>query len=73
MQHHDAFSKVINDPIHGHIELDALQLQVIDTPQFQRLRDLKQLVPLGDRECARLTVRAGISVLCFPRWKPQPL
>ncbi|KAI9002319.1 hypothetical protein BC832DRAFT_593626 [Gaertneriomyces semiglobifer] len=37
------YSKVLNDPIHGHIELDEVCMHVIDTPQFQRLRDLKQL------------------------------
>ena len=35
--------KVINCPIHGHIELEPVEISVIDTPQFQRLRDLKQL------------------------------
>ncbi|KAI0558623.1 HD phosphohydrolase superfamily [Gracilaria domingensis] len=35
--------KVINDPIHGHFELRDPILRVIDTPHFQRLRDLKQL------------------------------
>ncbi|XP_064611959.1 deoxynucleoside triphosphate triphosphohydrolase SAMHD1-like [Liolophura sinensis] len=35
--------KVFNDPIHGHIELHALCVKVIDTPQFQRLRYIKQL------------------------------
>ncbi len=35
---------LINDPIHGHIPLERnLILSVIDTPQFQRMRDLKQL------------------------------
>lgn len=37
------FFKTVNDPIHGHITLDLNQLMFIDTPQFQRLRDLKQL------------------------------
>ncbi|TPX61810.1 hypothetical protein SpCBS45565_g07164 [Spizellomyces sp. 'palustris'] len=37
------YSKVINDPIHGHVELDEYCMQVVDTIQFQRLRDLKQL------------------------------
>ncbi|KAF9313226.1 SAM domain and HD [Podila horticola] len=35
--------KYINDPIHGHVLLDHNVLSYIDTPQFQRLRDLKQL------------------------------
>nr|5AO3_A Chain A, DEOXYNUCLEOSIDE TRIPHOSPHATE TRIPHOSPHOHYDROLASE SAMHD1 [Homo sapiens]5AO3_B Chain B, DEOXYNUCLEOSIDE TRIPHOSPHATE TRIPHOSPHOHYDROLASE SAMHD1 [Homo sapiens]5AO3_C Chain C, DEOXYNUCLEOSIDE TRIPHOSPHATE TRIPHOSPHOHYDROLASE SAMHD1 [Homo sapiens]5AO3_D Chain D, DEOXYNUCLEOSIDE TRIPHOSPHATE TRIPHOSPHOHYDROLASE SAMHD1 [Homo sapiens]5AO4_A Chain A, DEOXYNUCLEOSIDE TRIPHOSPHATE TRIPHOSPHOHYDROLASE SAMHD1 [Homo sapiens]5AO4_B Chain B, DEOXYNUCLEOSIDE TRIPHOSPHATE TRIPHOSPHOHYDROLASE SAMHD1 len=35
--------KVINDPIHGHIELHPLLVRIIDTPQFQRLRYIKQL------------------------------
>ncbi|KAG0270499.1 SAM domain and HD [Actinomortierella ambigua] len=37
------FEKYINDPIHGHILLDVDCLRCIDTPQFQRLRDLSQL------------------------------
>eukprot|EP00428_Durinskia_dybowskii_P086143 CAMPEP_0170418732 /NCGR_PEP_ID=MMETSP0117_2-20130122/34422_1 /TAXON_ID=400756 /ORGANISM="Durinskia baltica, Strain CSIRO CS-38" /LENGTH=601 /DNA_ID=CAMNT_0010677035 /DNA_START=92 /DNA_END=1897 /DNA_ORIENTATION=+ len=36
-------SKVFNDPIHGHIELSGLCVKIIDTPQFQRLRDISQL------------------------------
>ncbi|KAF5893454.1 deoxynucleoside triphosphate triphosphohydrolase SAMHD1 [Clarias magur] len=35
--------KVFNDPIHGHIELHPLLMRIIDTPQFQRLRYIKQL------------------------------
>ncbi|XP_035238000.1 deoxynucleoside triphosphate triphosphohydrolase SAMHD1 isoform X1 [Anguilla anguilla] len=35
--------KVFNDPIHGHIELHPLLVSIIDTPQFQRLRHIKQL------------------------------
>ncbi|NXD28735.1 SAMH1 triphosphohydrolase, partial [Spelaeornis formosus] len=34
---------VFNDPIHGHIELHPLLVRIIDTPQFQRLRYIKQL------------------------------
>ena len=32
-----------NDPIHGFINLSDEALHFIDTPQYQRLRDLKQL------------------------------
>ncbi|WAR11723.1 SAMH1-like protein [Mya arenaria] len=35
--------KVFNDPIHGLIELHPLCVKIIDTPEFQRLRFLKQL------------------------------
>uniref|UniRef100_A0A665T5K2 Deoxynucleoside triphosphate triphosphohydrolase SAMHD1 n=1 Tax=Echeneis naucrates TaxID=173247 RepID=A0A665T5K2_ECHNA len=34
---------VFNDPIHGHLELHPLLIKIIDTPQFQRLRYIKQL------------------------------
>jgi HD superfamily phosphohydrolase len=35
--------KVFNDNIHGHIFLPSYCVQVVDTPHYQRLRDLKQL------------------------------
>ncbi len=35
--------KVIRDPIHDYIELDELALALIDTPQVQRLRRIRQL------------------------------
>uniref|UniRef100_A0A8C9SCX6 SAM domain-containing protein n=1 Tax=Scleropages formosus TaxID=113540 RepID=A0A8C9SCX6_SCLFO len=35
--------KVFNDPVHGHIELHPLLVCIIDTPQFQRLRHIKQM------------------------------
>lgn len=35
--------KIFNDPVHGHIEVHPLCIKIIDTPQFQRLRYIKQL------------------------------
>ncbi|KAI8140339.1 HD phosphohydrolase domain-containing protein [Fennellomyces sp. T-0311] len=35
--------KVLNDDVHGHVKLDLYTFDMIDTVQFQRLRDLKQL------------------------------
>ncbi|CAL1533024.1 unnamed protein product, partial [Lymnaea stagnalis] len=34
---------VYNDPVHGHIQMNPACQAIIDTPQFQRLRYLKQL------------------------------
>jgi hypothetical protein len=36
-------TKVIRDPIHGDIFLTELELRIVDTPEFQRLRRIKQL------------------------------
>ena len=36
-------SKMFNDAVHGHVFLHGLCVRIIDTPEFQRLRDLKQL------------------------------
>ena len=36
-------TQLFNDPIHGHIELHPLLVKIIDTPEFQRLRNIKQL------------------------------
>ena len=35
--------QVFNDPVHGHISLPLILCSVIDTPEFQRLRKIKQL------------------------------
>ena len=32
--------KLIRDAVHGDIELGALEIELMDTPEFQRLRDL---------------------------------
>ncbi|XP_016848895.1 deoxynucleoside triphosphate triphosphohydrolase SAMHD1 isoform X2 [Anolis carolinensis] len=42
-QSHADKMKVFNDPVHGHIEMHPLLVKIIDTPQFQRLRYIKQL------------------------------
>jgi HD-GYP domain-containing protein (c-di-GMP phosphodiesterase class II) len=36
-------SCIFNDPIHGNITMSGLCLRIIDTKEFQRLRNLKQL------------------------------
>ncbi|XP_053400920.1 deoxynucleoside triphosphate triphosphohydrolase SAMHD1-like [Mercenaria mercenaria] len=35
--------KIFQDPIHGPIEIHPVCIRIIDTPQFQRLRHIKQL------------------------------
>lgn len=40
---HGGRAKLINDPVHGYISLSTDVVKIMDTEQFQRLRDLKQL------------------------------
>ena len=35
--------KVIRDVVHGYIEIDSLTEKIIDTYNFQRLKDIRQL------------------------------
>ena len=35
--------KVVRDAVHGDIELGPLEMELIDTPEFQRMRGIKQL------------------------------
>ena len=37
------FAQFFNDPVHGLMEMEPLLVKIIDTPQFQRLRNIKQL------------------------------
>ena len=39
--------QLIKDTVHGYIELHPVLLAFIDTPQFQRLRYIKQLGQYG--------------------------
>lgn len=39
----DIVYKTINDNVHGHIDIHPLCQSIIDTPQFDRLRSLRQL------------------------------
>lgn len=40
-------TQLFNDPIHGPIVLHPLLVKIIDTPEFQRLRYIKQLGKLN--------------------------
>jgi uncharacterized protein len=35
--------KLLRDAVHGDIELDSLEIELVDTPEFQRLREIRQL------------------------------
>src|SRR5215470_3584295 len=35
--------KLIRDAVHGDIEIGPLEVELMDTPEFQRLRGIKQL------------------------------
>src|SRR5437762_3079296 len=35
--------KLIRDAVHGDIEMGTLEVELMDTPEFQRLRGIKQL------------------------------
>jgi hypothetical protein len=39
----DVGAKIFNDVVHGHVRFPGAVMKFVDTPQFQRLRDLKQL------------------------------
>jgi HD superfamily phosphohydrolase len=36
-------SKLLRDAVHGDIEFDGLEMEIVDTQEFQRLRGIKQL------------------------------
>src|SRR3954452_14246432 len=35
--------KLIRDAVHGDIEMESLEVELMDTPEFQRMRGIKQL------------------------------
>ena len=37
------FDNIVRDPVHGDIPLTAEELQILDTPEMQRLRNVRQL------------------------------
>ena len=39
----DVKVQIFNDPVHGFIEVHPLLVEIIHTPQFERLKDIKQL------------------------------
>ncbi len=43
LKYNSFFMKVVRDPVHGYIELDELAQALLDTPQMQRLRRIRQL------------------------------
>ena len=61
--------KQIYDPIHGFISLSPLMIKIIDTPEFQRLRDLKQLgaTYFVFPECNTFTIRTFCGCVFFSR------
>lgn len=44
---YDEYYKLFADPIHGYMKMNSICLKFIDTPQFQRLHELKQLGTLS--------------------------
>ncbi|MCH2111637.1 MAG: hypothetical protein MK213_02170, partial [Planctomycetes bacterium] len=37
------FKHIVRDPVHGDIPLTAEEFQILDTPEMQRLRNVRQL------------------------------
>ena len=56
---------MINDPIHGHIELDPLLVKIIDTPEFQRLRYIKQLGMINQIDSDSYMIQNTFVCVCF--------
>ena len=58
-------TQIFNDPVHGHFRLDPVSRKIYDTPQFQRLGDLKQL------GCTYFVFRGASHARCNPMSLPK--
>ena len=43
-------AKLFNDSVHGSIEVNSLERAIIDTLEFSRLKDIKQLGNAGGQD-----------------------
>jgi uncharacterized protein len=55
VQNNEPSDKVIRDVVHGYISLNKLDLQIIDTPYFQRLKRIEQTAASSVYPCANHT------------------
>lgn len=56
--------KVVSDPVHKHITLDDAVLSIIDTPEFQRLRDVSTSERRPAPCCEAASIPARLRLVC---------